>query len=261
MNPEATERDEEKSLWEHVKSSGIPRRKFLMLLAAGGAGAVLASCTSTTTLTSTLTNTATTTVTTTTTAPPSTTTTTVPTPISPDTFMFFSAPEAATLMAAFGRLIPGNAQDPGAIEAGAHIYIDRALLGYYQNLQQPYRRGLAALNAYSQSQYSAKFSDLSSSQQDSVLTDMQSGKARGFYAPGAAEFFGMMLKHVDEGTFCDPLYGGNRNLVGWKLIGYPGAQGAYGENNMQIGADQGTIIIRTLADLERTQMPLPDNGF
>jgi gluconate 2-dehydrogenase gamma chain len=179
----------------------------------------------------------------------------------PDVFLFFNAAEAETIKSAFGRLIPGDTQDPGAVEAKAYVYLDRALLGYYQNLQQSYKRGIAAMDSYSQSQYSNDFASLSESQQDAVLSSMQDGSATGFYAPGASQFFSMLLKHVGEGMFCDPVYGGNNNLVGWKLIGYPGAQHTYANSDMVVGADQAGKETMTLTDLQQVEKPLPDSGF
>jgi len=66
---------------------------------------------------------------------------------------------------------------------------------------------------------------------------------------------------MGEGTFCDPIYGGNLNLVGWKMIGYPGAQPAYSDADMAIGFDQATKKIMTLTDIEGMVMPLPTSGF
>jgi len=240
---------------ETQENPGVSRRYFVKgagLVAGGfaiGSMALVQACTS---------NNPTTTATTlppTTTAPPTTT------PAAIETYVFFSSIEAATIKAAFGRLIPGTPQDPGAVEAAAHIYIDRSLNGAYTNLQQTYRRGIASMNAYTQSVNSKNFSDVTSVQQDSILTDMQSGKATGFYAPGAAEFFSLLLKHVGEGLFCDPIYGGNLNLSGWKMIGFPGAQHSYGDSDMAIGADQSKKAILTLAEIEAVTMPLPASGF
>jgi gluconate 2-dehydrogenase gamma chain len=178
-----------------------------------------------------------------------------------DIFLFFSPPETATIKAAFGRLFPGSAADPGAIEAKAYIYLDRALMGAYAGLQETYRNGLAAMDAYSQGQFKANFVNLTATQMDSVLTDMQSGKAAGFTFPAAAAFFGLLMKHVGEGMFCDPVYGGNYNLVGWKLLGYPGSQTGYTNAQMTIGFDQATVPIKTLADVEAEVMPQPTSGF
>jgi gluconate 2-dehydrogenase gamma chain len=191
----------------------------------------------------------------------STTTTSVASNTASDVFLFFSPPETATIKAAFGRLFPGSAADPGAIEAKAYIYIDRALMGAYASLQESYRNGLASMDTYSQGQFKANFSNLTSTQMDSVLTDMQSAKATGFAFPTAAAFFGLLMKHVGEGMFCDPVYGGNYNLVGWKLLGYPGSQTGYTNAQMTIGFDQATVPMKTLADVEAEVMPQPTSGF
>jgi hypothetical protein len=34
----------------------------------------------------------------------------------------------------------------------------------------------------------------------------------------------MFLQNVMEGFWSDPIYGGNKNMIGWKLIGFPGAR-------------------------------------
>jgi gluconate 2-dehydrogenase gamma chain len=93
--------------------------------------------------------------------------------------------------------------------------------------QEVYRRGLAYVDAYAQSQFQKNFVDLNPDQQDQILTDMEADKATGFEGPGARAFFTQLRNHTIEGMFSDPMYGGNRDMVGWKLIGYPGAQRNY----------------------------------
>jgi gluconate 2-dehydrogenase gamma chain len=93
--------------------------------------------------------------------------------------------------------------------------------------QEIYRRGLEYVDAYAQSLFQKDFVDLSADQQDQILTDMDEDKATGFDGPGAKAFFTQLRNDTIEGTFGDPMYGGNRDLVGWKLIGYPGAQRFY----------------------------------
>lgn len=105
----------------------------------------------------------------------------------------------------------------------------------YQSKQTPqeqYRLGLQSVNKYSQSKFGAKFTDLGDDQKDQVLKDMQEDKATGFDQPTATSFFKLILKHTGEGFFGDPAYGGNRDLAGWKLVGYPGAHRAYTEADM-----------------------------
>ena len=129
--------------------------------------------------------------------------------------------ETATLEAIVARLIPSDANGPGALEAGAARYIDRALGDAFASLRGVYAAGLAALNAYSSKTQGRPFAQLAPAQQDDVLRDLEQNRAPGF-ASGSAAFFELVLEHTLEGTFGDPHYGGNRNFIGWDLVGYPG---------------------------------------
>lgn len=100
----------------------------------------------------------------------------------------------------------------------------------YQSVLSPqevYRRGLEFVDGYAQSQFQNNFVDLSPEQQDQILTDMEADKATGFEGPSGRAFFTQLRNDTIEGMFSDPMYGGNRDLAGWKLIGYPGAQRFY----------------------------------
>jgi gluconate 2-dehydrogenase gamma chain len=132
-----------------------------------------------------------------------------------------TAAEADTLEAIVARLIPSDANGPGATEARAAHYIDRALTGPLRGARGAYAAGLAALDAYAQSTKGAAFAKLSAVNQDAVLTDVEKNVATGF-SPNAAAFFNLVRTHTIQGTFCDPYYGGNADFVGWDLIGYPG---------------------------------------
>ena len=132
-----------------------------------------------------------------------------------------TAEEADLLDAVVARLIPADANGPGAREAHAAHYIDRALGGALAASRPAYASGLAALDRYSRSSRGKPFTELAPIDQDSVLIDVETGAATGF-AGGAAAFFALVLTHTHQGTFGDPYYGGNANFVGWDLIGYPG---------------------------------------
>jgi gluconate 2-dehydrogenase gamma chain len=93
--------------------------------------------------------------------------------------------------------------------------------------QQAYRKGLAALEAYTMGAHGKPFADLSETLQDTIVGLLEIGKVKTFVSPTAEDFFAMLQEDVNEGAFSDPMYGGNRRLAGWKLIGYPGAQRAY----------------------------------
>jgi gluconate 2-dehydrogenase gamma chain len=139
-------------------------------------------------------------------------------------FVFFTTPQGHTVEAIAERMIPADAQGPGAREAGAVFYIDRALVGPYAHLKEVYRAGLAGVDAYSETTYRAPFLKLTADQQDAVLRAMDEAKATGFTAPTAKAFFELLLEHVRQGMFCDPSHGGNRNFIGWRLLRHPGVQ-------------------------------------
>jgi gluconate 2-dehydrogenase gamma chain len=134
-----------------------------------------------------------------------------------------TAVEADLLDAVVARLIPSDANGPGAREAGAVRYIDRALGGALASSREVYGSGLAALEEYSRSSRGKRFLELPPAEQDSVLRDIESGAATGFIG-GASAFFALVLSHTHQGTFGDPYYGGNANFVGWDLLRYPGVR-------------------------------------
>lgn len=138
-------------------------------------------------------------------------------------FMSFTSAEAETLRAIVARIIPADENGPGALEARADRFIDRALGGALKNQRQTYTGGLAALNTYAQSAKGAPFAKLSAADQDAVLTDAQQNRATGFTGQ-SSQFFNLVRTHTIHGTFSDPFYGGNENFIGWELIGYPGAR-------------------------------------
>lgn len=148
-----------------------------------------------------------------------------------------TAAEADTLEAIVARLIPSDENGPGATEARAAHYIDRALTGPLHASREAYAAGLTAIDAYAQSRKGAAFARLPAADQDGVLTDMENNVATGF-VPNAATFFNLVRGHTIQGTFFDPYYGGNANFVGWDLIGYPGLRMAVGEDEQRMKAPE-----------------------
>jgi len=146
-----------------------------------------------------------------------------------------TAAEGETLEAIVARLIPSDANSPGAAEARAAHYIDRALAGPLRASRTAYADGLAALDAYAQEKKGTPFAKLAAAEQDAVLTDMEKNVATGF-TPNAAAFFALVRTHTIQGTFCDPYYGGNANFVGWDLIGYPGIRLAVSADDQRMAA-------------------------
>src|SRR6266478_2303988 len=146
-----------------------------------------------------------------------------------------TATEADILEALCARLIPTDENGPGAAEARAAHYIDRALTGPLRASRDAYAAGLAAIDVYAQAAKGAPFIKLTPRDQDAVLTDMENNTATGFM-PNAAAFFNLVRTHTIQGTFCDPYYGGNANFVGWDMIGYPGLRMTVGPEEQRMSA-------------------------
>jgi gluconate 2-dehydrogenase gamma chain len=146
---------------------------------------------------------------------------------------FFNREDAATVAAFAEVLMPGASGKPGARDAAVLNYIDLALAGAYSDLQEFYRRGLAQLDQYCRKTYRDAFARLNATQQQAVMTALEQGKATGFTWPTAQAFFETVRTHTMEGMFADPIYGGNKDFAGWRLVGFPGTQPIFTSTDMQ----------------------------
>jgi gluconate 2-dehydrogenase gamma chain len=169
----------------------------------------------------------------------------------PGPWHFFTADEGRAVEAIADRVIPPDAQTPGGKDSGSAVFIDRQLAGPYgrqdglyvrppfrsgvktQGYQseagpaQQYREALAAVDRECKAKYAGKaFADLTSAEQDAVLGDLESGALALKDVDGKA-FFAQAIKDIQMGFFADPIYGGNRDMIAWKMIGYPGARYNY----------------------------------
>jgi gluconate 2-dehydrogenase gamma chain len=144
----------------------------------------------------------------------------------PEQLHAISAAESDTLNAFVARLIPTDASGPGATEARVGRYIDRALAGPARDLADAFSAGLAAVDELARTRFGAAFAALAPEQQDAILTDIAADTAPGFGASSGA-FFQMIREYAVQGMFCDPVQGGNRNFVGWDLLGYYGVRLEY----------------------------------
>lgn len=123
---------------------------------------------------------------------------------------FFSPTEASEVETMAAQIIPAT-DSPGAREAGVIYFIDRALMTFDSEAQTVYRGGLAILRARTNEMFpgSPRFSKLESEQQIQLLTAIEK-----------TDFFETVRVHTIMGFFADPSYGGNRDQIGWKLIGF-----------------------------------------
>lgn len=163
---------------------------------------------------------------------------------------FFTEAERRCVDAITARLIPTDDAGPGAREAGVLDFIDSQLAGFYGRAERWYMRGpfaegldtqgyqsehapaalyraaIEALDDHCRGTLGASFAELAEDRQDDILTRMEEG-ALDLDGVSAAAFLDLVLENAIEGFFCDPIYGGNRDMVGWKLVGFPGARYDY----------------------------------
>jgi hypothetical protein len=142
----------------------------------------------------------------------------------PPKFQFFTPEEAAEIDAISARIIPSD-ETPGAREAGVVYFIDRALATFAVDDQKTYREGLPGLQLRVRELFPAleKFSAATLEQQDQILhsLDEQTDSARRHSRSSGASnsFFQAVRVHTIVGFLVDPDSGGNRDGVGWKVIG------------------------------------------
>ena len=134
-----------------------------------------------------------------------------------------SPAEWKTLEAITGRLIPSDEQ-PGAIEANCVNFIDKALAHEDAEARPLYQLGLAGSDTVSAARFGKPFAELGPEHQDQVLASLERGDADGWPDTDvtAPLFFETVRVHTIVGFLADPKYGGNRDEVGWRLVGYPG---------------------------------------
>jgi len=169
-------------------------------------------------------------------------------------FKFFTAEERAFIEAAVERLIPNDDVGPGAVEAGVPFFLDRQLAGPfgrgdhfylagpwkkgapeqgYQSRFSPadlYRAAIKAIDAHCKQQFNGRaFTALNADERDGLLKDLEAGKTELGDGVDGKAFFTMLLQNTKEGYFGDPIYGGNKDMGAWKMIGFPGAHYDYSE--------------------------------
>ena len=160
-------------------------------------------------------------------------------------YAYLTQPEVRFLDAAVARLIPADELGPGALEADVTYFIDQQLAGswgvhgrayrmgpwqdgtpqqgFQSRLtpQEIYRAGIRETDLYCARRYGKALCLLTAEQQEEVLHNLEDGEIN-LESVSAKLFFGLLWKNTEEGFFADPMYGGNRDKIGWRLIGFPG---------------------------------------
>ena len=168
----------------------------------------------------------------------------------PEPLITLTATEHAFFVAAADTIIPADELSPSGSECGVATFIDRQLAGAYGSGARLYRdgpfpkgkpelgyqlaltpreffrAGIAAANDWTRKSYGKDFDRLSEQDRQAALKTMEAGKAE-FPGFTSTMFFNALLQITMEGFFADPLYGGNRNMAAWKMIGYPGLPATY----------------------------------
>src|ERR1700744_5830357 len=150
------------------------------------------------------------------------------TPVVPGGYLFFTVDEAAIVDAFVDHLIPTDELGLGAKDAGVTTFIDRQLTGPYGGHEWVYmqgafspnpfaRQGLAALEAYCNATFKRGFVALSADEKEKLIASMQKGEAK-FEHFSSKMLFSAIYENTMEGYFADPIYGGNRDMAGWKLV-------------------------------------------
>jgi gluconate 2-dehydrogenase gamma chain len=183
----------------------------------------------------------------------------VPRPVVSSAFSYFTTQEIAFIDAAVNRLIPADELGPGAKEAGVTFFIDQQLAGSFGRAEtwymqgpwkegtpeqgyqlkltpaQLYRVAIQGIDDYCRRTLNKKtFTELGAADQDKILHGLEKGEIELPDAP-AKEFFAMLWQNTNEGFFADPMYGGNREFAGWKLVGFPGPRYNYANEIEQYG--------------------------
>jgi gluconate 2-dehydrogenase gamma chain len=161
-----------------------------------------------------------------------------------------TATEHAFFVAAADTIIPADQLSPSGSDCGVANFIDRQLAGAYGtgarlyrqgpfpkgkpeqgyqlslNPREFFRAGVASANEFTRKTYGKDFDRLNEEQRIAALKAMEAGKAE-FTGFGSAMFFNALLQITMEGFFADPIYGGNRDMASWKMVGYPGLPATY----------------------------------
>jgi gluconate 2-dehydrogenase gamma chain len=193
------------------------------------------------------------------------------TPAAPEALLTLTATEAAFLSAAYDTFIPADAHTPSGTDCGLLAFIDRQLAGAWGGGAKLYRSGpfikgtreqgyqlsltpreffaagIKATNEWTRKTYGKDFDRLSGADREAALKAMDAGKAE-LNEINGKQFFEMLLQSAMEGFFADPIYGGNRDKVSWRMVGYPGLPATYAGKALEYRGKKVVIEPQSIAD-------------
>jgi len=179
--------------------------------------------------------------------------------------------EAAFLSAVYDTIIPVDRLSLSGTDCGLVNYIDRQLAGAWGNGARLYRNGpfvpgkpeqgyqlpltprelfaagIKATNEWTRKTYGKDFDRLAPAEREAALKTMEAGKAE-FADISGKQFFEALLQSAMEGFFADPIYGGNRNKVSWRMVGYPGLPASYGDKALEYRGKKVAIEPQSIGD-------------
>jgi gluconate 2-dehydrogenase gamma chain len=188
-----------------------------------------------------------------------------------DAHLTLTAAEAAFLSAAYDTFIPADKLSPSGTACGLVTYMDRQLAGAWGAGARLYRSGpflqgkpehgyqlpltpreffaagVKAANAWTRKTYGKDFDRLTPAERHAALKTMEAGKAE-FPDFNAKLFFEALYQSAMEGFFADPIYGGNRNKVSWRMVGYPGLPATYAKKALAYRGKKVVIEPKSIAD-------------
>jgi gluconate 2-dehydrogenase gamma chain len=188
-------------------------------------------------------------------------------------YEYLNIEEAAFVEALVDHMVPPDDLTSKGTDIGLNVFIDRALAGAWgkgdrlymqgpwklgvpsQGYQLPltpaqlYRAGISATNALCRKTYGKTFDALDEKQREEVLVGLSTARLTFEGGPPVRVFWTMVYQTVMEGMFSDPIYGGNRDKAGWKLIGFPGAIAVHRDNVEKYRGKKYTADILGIADL------------
>jgi gluconate 2-dehydrogenase gamma chain len=198
-------------------------------------------------------------------------------------YVYLQEPEIRFLEAAVEQLIPTDELGAGARDAGVVVYIDRQLAGSwgthgrqyragpwmdgtpqqgYQSRYTPqevYRIAIREIDQHCKASFDRPFAQLAPDAQLRLLRQLEKDEVA-LPSLSSKFFFDLLWRNTEEGYFADPLYGGNRGMVGWKLIGFPGLpSGAYRDlinSHEPYRAEPVSVL-----DVQTGRVPVDAQGF